>query len=60
MRINLYIPSHLVQFVNEERGEMSVQSFLIETIAKMKQKQQTELLSQNYEDHNDQKECQQQ
>lgn len=59
MRINLYIPAHLTQFVNEERGTMSVQSFLIETIAKMKQ-QQIKLLSQNYEDHNDQEECQQQ
>jgi len=52
MRINLIIPSNLVDFVNSQRGTKSVQSYLIELIAEKK-------LSQNYEELNEQNQKQQ-
>lgn len=53
MRINLIIPSNLVDFVNSQRAAKSVQSYLIELIAEKKK------LSQNYEELNEQNKKQQ-
>lgn len=56
MRINLHIPAHLVNFVNDQRGSQSVQTFLIQQIASLKK--QNELLSPNYEELNEKSEKQ--
>lgn len=48
MRINLLIPSDLVDYVNSQRGSMSVQSYLLKQLYKQKE------TIPNYEGNNDQ------